>query len=66
MSKNYKYLMSRYKTSQLDWNLSFLHVLNKKLCVCNTMRELCQLRNNLYSCDIYIDMTKVISNNNIS
>ena len=26
--------------------------------VCNT-RELCQLRDNLYSCDIYIDMTDI-------
>ena len=25
--------------------------------VCNTVLELCQLRDNLYSCDIYIDMT---------
>ena len=52
-SENYKYLMSKYKISHLDWNLSLLHVLNKievpplsvyELYVCNTVRELCQLR----------------------
>ena len=64
LSENYKYIMSKYKISHLDWNLSLLHVLNKievpplsvtELSVCNTVRELCQLRYNLYSCDIYID-----------
>ena len=53
LSENYKYLMSKYKISHLDWNLSLLHVLNKievpplsvyALSVCNTVRELCQLR----------------------
>ena len=29
LSENYKYLMSKYKISHLDWNLSLLHVLNK-------------------------------------
>ena len=28
-----------------------------ELSVCSTVRELCQLRDNLYACDIYIDMT---------
>ena len=60
--------MSKYKISHLDWNLSLLHVLNKievpplsvyELSVCNTVRELCQLRDNLYSCDIYIDTTDI-------
>ena len=68
LGENYKYLMSKYKISHLDWNLSLLHVLNKievpplsayDLSVCNTVRELCQLRDNLYSCDIYIDMTHI-------
>ena len=27
--------------------------------VCNTVRELCQLRDILYSCDICIDMTDI-------
>ena len=53
LSENYKYLMSKYKISHLDWSLSLLHVLNKievpplslyELSVCNTVRELCQLR----------------------
>ena len=26
-SENYKYLMSKYKLSHLDWNMSLLHVL---------------------------------------
>ena len=49
LSENYKYLMSKYKISHLDWNLSLLHVLNKievlpplsvyELSVCNTVRE---------------------------
>ena len=30
-----------------------------ELSVCNTVRELCQLRDNLYSCDICIDMTDI-------
>ena len=69
LSENYKYLMSKYKISHLDWNLSLLHVLNKievpplsvyELSVCNTVsRELGQLRDNLYSCDIYIDTTDI-------
>ena len=68
LSENYKYIMSKYKISHLDWNLSLLHVLNKievpplsehELSVCNTVRELCQLRDNLYSCDIYIDTTDI-------
>ena len=68
LSENYKYIMSKYKTSHLDWNLSILHVLNKievlplsvyESSVCNTVRELCQLRDNLYLCDIYIDMTDI-------
>ena len=29
LSENYKYLMSKYKLSHLDWNLSLIHVLNK-------------------------------------
>ena len=64
--ENYKYIMSKYKISHLDWNLSLLYVLNKikipslsELSVYNTMRELCQLRDNLYSCDIRIDMTYI-------
>ena len=68
LSENYKYLMSKYKISHLDWNLSLLHVLNKikipppsvyELSVCNTVRELCQLRDNLYSCDNDIYMTAI-------
>ena len=30
-----------------------------ELFVCNTVRELCRLRDKLYSCDVYIDMTYV-------
>ena len=30
-----------------------------ELYVCNTVCELCQLGDNLYSCDIYIDMTNI-------
>ena len=57
LSENYKYLMSKYKLSHLDWNLSLMHVLNKikvsplsvyELSVCNTVRELCQLRDFLH------------------
>ena len=68
LSENYKYLMSKYKISHLDLNLSLLHVLNKidvpplsehEFFVCITVRELCQLRDNLYSCDIYIDTTDI-------
>ena len=29
LSENYIYLLSKYKISHLDWNLSLLHVLNK-------------------------------------
>ena len=29
LSENYKYLMSKYKISHLDWNQSLLQVLNK-------------------------------------
>ena len=63
LSENYKYLMSKYKISHLDWNLSLLHVLNKievpplsvyELSVCNTVSELCQHRDNLYSCEMYM------------
>ena len=48
--------------------MSLIHVLNKievpplsvyELSVCNTVRELCQLRDNLYSWDICIDMTDI-------
>ena len=68
LSENYKYLMSKYKLSHLYWNLSLIHVLNKikfpplsvyESSVCNTVRELCQIRDNLYSCDIDIDMTDI-------
>ena len=50
--------MSTYKPSQLDWNLSLMHVLNKIIVlplivnvsfVRNTVLELCQLRDILYS-----------------
>ena len=35
-----------------------LYALNVyELSVCNTVSGLCQLRDNSYSCDIYIDMT---------
>ena len=30
-----------------------------ELSVCNTVLELCQLSDNLYSCDIYIDTTDI-------
>ena len=68
LSENYTYLMSKYKLSHLDWNMSLIHVLNKikvppqsvyESSVCNTLRELCQLRDNLCSCDICIDMTDI-------
>ena len=36
-----------------------------ELSVCNTVRELCQLRDNLYSCDIDIDTTDIITMLNI-
>ena len=29
LSENYKYILSKYKISHLDWNLSLLHVFNK-------------------------------------
>ena len=32
-----------------------------KSSVCNTVRELCQLRDNLYSCDSCIDNTAMIN-----
>ena len=60
--------MSKYKVSNFHSNQSLIHVLNKikvpplsesESSVCNTVRELCQLRDGLYSCDIYIDMTDV-------
>ena len=60
--------MSKYKLSHLDWNMSLIHVLNKikvpplsvyESSVCKTVRELCQLRDNLYSCDICIGMTDI-------
>ena len=53
--------MSLQSEYLMTWNLSLSHVLNKikvpplsvyELSVCNTVRELCQLRDNLYSCDI--------------
>ena len=68
LSENYKYLMSKYKLSHLDLNMSLIHVLNKikvpllsayESSVCDTVRELCQLRDNLYSCDICIDKTDI-------
>ena len=45
LSENYKYLMSKYTQSHLDWNLSLMHVLNQikvpplsvyELSICNT------------------------------
>ena len=30
-----------------------------ELSVCNTVRELCHLRDNVYACDIYIDTTDI-------
>ena len=59
--------MSKYKLSHLDWNLSLIHVLNTikvptlsvyELSVCNTVRELCQLRDNLYHV-IFVYMTDI-------
>ena len=60
--------MSKYKLSHLDCNMSLLHVLNKievpplslyESSICNTVCELCQLRDNLYSREICIDMTDI-------
>ena len=60
--------MSKYKLSHLDLTLSLIHVLNKievpplrvyESSVCYTVRELCQLRDNLYLCDICMDMTDI-------
>ena len=74
LSENYKYLMSKYKLSHFDWNPSLLHVLNKikvpplsvyESSVCSTVRELCHLRDNLYSCDICIDMTDITAMLNV-
>ena len=57
--------MSKYKLWHIDLNLSLIHLLiNIKVpplskcesSVCNTGRGLCQLKENLYSCDVYIDM----------
>ena len=51
--------------------MNLLHVLNKikvpppsvyESSVCNTVRELYPLRDNLYSCDICIDMTDIKCN----
>ena len=36
-----------------------------ELSVCNIVSELCQLRDNLYSCDIYIDMTDINAKLNV-
>ena len=51
LSENYKYIMSKYTISHLDWNLSLLIEVPPlsvhELSVCNTVRELCQLRDNL-------------------
>ena len=60
--------MSKYKLSHLDSNMSLIHVLTKlkvpplsvyESSVCKTVRELFQLRDNLYSCDMCIDMTDI-------
>ena len=70
LSENYKYLMSKYKLSYLDWNMSLIQCyMTCKIkvpplsvyesSVCNTVRVLGQLRDNLYSCDMYIDMTDI-------
>ena len=62
LSENYTYLMSKYKLSNIDCNLSLIYVLTKiKYHHClnmnhlyTTLRKLCQLRDNLYAYDIYI------------
>ena len=65
LSENYKYIMSKYKLGHIDWNLNLIHVLNTikvpplnvyELSLCNTVREFCLLRDNLYSCNICIAM----------
>ena len=62
LSENFKYILSKYKLSHVDGNINLIHVLNKikvpplnenELSVCNTVRELYQLRDNLYVCEIY-------------
>ena len=52
--------MSKYKISLLDCNLTLLPLsVYYEVSVCNTVSELCHLRDNLYSCDIYIDITDI-------
>ena len=59
-SENIRYLMYKYKLGHLDWHVSLSHILNKinivqnhaHVCICNTISELCKIRDGIIQCDI--------------
>ncbi len=69
ISENYKYLMYKYKLGHLDWDMSLYHILkqinfkisNTQLGVCNTIIELCKMRDGVVQCDILNSVPQIQS-----
>ena len=64
IAENYKYISYKYKLSHTDWTESFSYVINKitvppdpkRIALCNTIRELCEIRDGTKQCEILLNI----------
>ena len=67
IAENYKYISYKYKLSHTDWTESFSYVINKitvppdpkSIALCNTIRELCEIRDGTKQCEILLNIEVV-------
>ena len=64
IAENYKYISYKYKPSHTDWTEGFSYVINKitvppepkSIALCNTIRELCEIRDGTKQCEILLNI----------
>ena len=64
IAENYKYISYKYKLSHTDWTEHFSYVINKitvtpdpkSIALCNTIRELCEIRDGTKQCEILVNI----------
>ena len=69
IAANYKYISYKYKLSHTDWTESFSYVINKitvppdpkSIALCNTIRELCEIRDGTKQCEILLNIEFVMA-----
>ena len=67
ISENYKYLSTKYGISTSDWFMDLKGILRKitrhysedEILICNTIKQLCELRDGVIQCDVINNATDI-------